>query len=82
MACRGTALLYFTLLYMDTKTPSLKSKFKASDKCRKKLYRLQLRSMSMKLDKNDSANEINIYSRKSAVQSLSESLQSVGELPV
>jgi hypothetical protein len=34
------------------------------------------------LDKTESGNEIKIYSKEKAMQSLTESLHSVGELPV
>jgi hypothetical protein len=65
------------------------SEYKVCDKCTKKLYQLQLECNNLWLeqkddsvDKIDSGNEINTYSRDTVVQSLNESLQSVGELPV
>jgi hypothetical protein len=74
---------------MIEKMPSLKSEYRVCDMYRKKLYQLQFESNNFFLeqedddsDKTDSGNEINTYNRETAVQSLNESLQRVGESPV
>jgi hypothetical protein len=72
--------------WMVEKMPSLNGEYKVCDRCWKMLYQLQFDSNNIFLEQEDdpsnetdSGNEIYTYSKETAVQSLNESLQIVGE---
>jgi hypothetical protein len=68
------------LPWMTEKLSQLNSDNKVSDKCHKKI--LKLKCDASNKEKDDYSDEIEQFARIPAVQSLNESLQSIGESPI
>jgi hypothetical protein len=67
------------LPWKTEKLPQLDSDHKVCDKCRKKISKLKCDASGKQKDNDSDMNEIEHFAKITALQSLNESLQSIGE---
>jgi hypothetical protein len=68
------------LPWMTEKLPQLNTDHKVCDKCREKISKLKCDASNKQ--KDDDSDEIEQFAKITAMQSLNESLQSIGESPI
>jgi hypothetical protein len=67
---------------MIEKLPQLNSDYKVCDKCREKISKLTCDASTKQKDDDSDSDEIEQFAKITAMQSLNESLQSIGKSPI